>query len=129
MIEPWIGEIVQYRLTHDDAQSANKHRVDSADHYKEHADASNGVQVHIGNQHNAGDVVPLMVVKTWPNEYPDGASVCIDYVPSAIVAHWDVPLSGFGVNGQAFLDGNDTLWVTSAPEGNFNGAWMHIHPS
>lgn len=33
------------------------------------------------------------------------------------------PKSGYGVNGQAFLDGNDTLWVTSAPQGDGNGFW------
>ena len=28
-----------------------------------------------------------------------------------------------GVNGQAFLDGNDVLWVTSAREGTEPGQW------
>jgi hypothetical protein len=124
MIDPFVGEIVQYRLTLDDATSANTHRVNSADHYKEHAEASNGVQVHIGNQHSAGDVVPMIVVKIWPEEYPEGGPVCMDYVPNTN-PHWDVPLSTAGINGQAFLDGNDTLWITSAPEGDFNGGWMH----
>lgn len=124
MIEPFVGEIVTYRLTADDAKTANKHRVDSADHYKEHAAAANGVQVHIGNQHVAGDVVPLLIVRIWPEEYPEGSPVCMDYLPG-VTPFWEIPLSTTGVNGQAFLDGNDTLWITSAPEGDFNGAWMH----
>lgn len=28
-----------------------------------------------------------------------------------------------GINGQVFLDGNDTLWVTSADEGTEPGQW------
>jgi hypothetical protein len=42
------------------------------------------------------------VVVVWPNEHgPD----------------FD------GVNGQAFLDGNDVLWITSAKEGTEPGQW------
>ncbi|KKK65507.1 hypothetical protein LCGC14_2973460, partial [marine sediment metagenome] len=31
-----------------------------------------------------------------------------------------------GVNGQAFLDGNDSLWVTSVQEGYESGQWEAI---
>lgn len=56
-----------------------------------------------GNPVTEGDVVPLIVSKVWPDEYGAG-----------------VP----GVNGQAFLDGADQLWVTSAKEGPEPGQWM-----
>lgn len=61
-----------------------------------------GAQAHIGNTAAEGDIVPLVVVRVWPNEYGEG-----------------IP----GVNGQAFLDGNDVLWVTSAKEGTEPGTW------
>jgi|SRR5437899_13094227 len=57
---------------------------------------------HGGNPHDVGQVVPLVVVVVWPNEHGP---------------NYD------GVNGQAFLDGNDTLWVTSAKEGTEPGQW------
>ncbi|MDY7542617.1 MULTISPECIES: hypothetical protein [unclassified Cryobacterium] len=56
-----------------------------------------------GNVAREGDSFPMIVVRVWPNE-------C--------------------VNGQAFLDGNDTLWVCSAgpedqtlPTGGLYGKW------
>ncbi|MFA6242689.1 MAG: hypothetical protein WC655_17250, partial [Candidatus Hydrogenedentales bacterium] len=61
-----------------------------------------GAQAHIGNHASAGEVVPLLVVKVWPDEYGAG-----------------IP----GVNGQAMLDGNDALWITSAKEGTEPGTW------
>jgi len=54
-----------------------------------------GAQAHIGNTSSAGDTLPLLVVRVWPNEFGEGKS---------------------GVNGQVFLDGNDTFWVTSISE-------------
>ena len=60
---------------------------------------------HGGNPHDVGQVVPLVVVVVWPNEHGP---------------NYD------GINGQAFLDGNDTLWITSAkedPAGIMPGTW------
>ena len=54
------------------------------------------------NSHAIGQLVPFTVVVVWPDEYGEGA-------PS--------------VNGQALLDGNDSLWVTSAREGDEPGTW------
>jgi hypothetical protein len=60
-----------------------------------------------GNPPAAGEHVPMIVVKCWSNEFgPDRP----------------------GVNGQVMLDGNDTLWVTSAqydPEKG-PGSWHWI---
>lgn len=47
-----------------------------------------------GNSVSIGDHVPMMIIRIWPNEYGDEP----------------------GVNGQCFLDGVDSLWVTSARE-------------
>lgn len=55
-----------------------------------------GAQAHVGNSVSAGEEVPLTVVKPWTD-------TC--------------------VNGQALLDGNDSLWVTSATEGTGPGKW------
>jgi hypothetical protein len=60
------------------------------------------IEVSRMNPHAEGQKVPLTVVLVWPNEYGDG-----------------VP----GVNGQAILDGEGTLWVTSAKEGTEPGQW------
>lgn len=49
--------------------------------------------------HHLGDVVPLIVT-----------AVNVDEEPAM-------------VNGQAFLDGNEVLWVTAAPEGDGPGTW------
>jgi hypothetical protein len=54
-----------------------------------------------GNTARAGDVVPLIVTRVWADE--SGHVSC--------------------VNGQALLDGNDSLWVTSAKEGTEPGTW------
>ena len=55
-----------------------------------------------GNFHEVGQEVPLIVVVVWPNEFGPNYA---------------------GVNGQAILDGNDTLWITSAKEGTEPGTW------
>lgn len=48
-----------------------------------------GAQAHIGNPATAGDQYPMILVRVWSTE--SGSS-----------------------NGQALLDGNDSLWVMSA---------------
>lgn len=49
-----------------------------------------------GNSHEVGQVVPLLIVRRWP---------------------------GDAVNGQAILDGEDSLWVQSARQGDEPGNW------
>lgn len=48
-----------------------------------------------GNRVREGDVVPAIIVRVWPD----------------------------GINGQAFLDGGDTYWLTSRPQGIGPGTW------
>lgn len=66
-------DIVPYKLSDWDIDSANK---------KGH------------HQNSKGDIVPLIVVRVWNNEYGDKP----------------------GVNGQAVLDGDIMIWVTSVRE-------------
>ena len=104
MNAPSIGRIVHYKLSADNEQAINRRRTTGnaiADRIAEEKWPL-GAQAHIGNTAREGDVVPLMIVRVWPDEYGVG-----------------VP----GVNGQAFLDGNDALWVTSAREGDGPGQW------
>ncbi len=83
---PTIGRIVHYRLSENDALRINKNW-------------QSGVG---GNASSGGDIVPLIIVRVWPDEFGAG-----------------IP----GINGQAILDGHDTLWVTSAHEGTEPGQW------
>lgn len=55
-----------------------------------------------GNPHHAGQHVPMIIVVVWPNEYGPNFD---------------------GVNGQVFLDGTDSLWITSKKEGTEPGTW------
>lgn len=59
-----------------------------------------GAQAHVGNQAHEGDVVPAIVV--WADNNEAGT-----------------------INGQAFLDGNDTLWLASVPfdDEGARGSW------
>lgn len=84
---PTIGRIVHYKLSATDALriNGNWRKGDGT-----------------GNASAEGDVVPLIIVRVWPDEFGTGVA---------------------GVNGQAILDGNDTLWVTSAKEGTEPGTW------
>jgi len=99
------GRIVLYKLSGDDAEQINRRRTNSASIADRLSKETwpRGAQAHIGNEHRAGDVVPVIVVHVWPDEYGPGFE---------------------GFNGQAFLDGNDTLWVTSIKEGPEQGQWM-----
>lgn len=93
------GQVVLYTLNSDDVERINRRRVRGAGH----GDGwPAGAQAHVGNSVSIGDIVPLIVVRVWPHEY--GANVP-------------------GVNGQALLDGNDQLWITSAREGTEPGTW------
>lgn len=53
-------------------------------------------QRHFGNTVQEGDLLPTLVVKVW---------------------------EGNGINGQVFLDGNDSLWITSKSQGGKTGQW------
>ena len=58
---------------------------------------------HVGSTLHAGQVYPMIVVRVMKDEHGPGHD---------------------GVHGQVFLDGNDTLHVESAGEGNEPGQWF-----
>lgn len=95
--DPWLGANVIYRLTAEEAEEVNRRRCVS-----ENLAAWPGTQKHVGNPEFGGMERPAIVTAIWNNEYGDG-----------------VP----GVNLQVFLDGNDTLWVTSKRQGPAAGQW------
>ena len=90
MPTPSIGRIVHYALSEQDVVATNKRRDDSRRHLAEHRENSNGVQIHVGNPVAEGDVYPMLITRVWNDTL---------------------------VQGQVFLDGNDTLWATSVGEG------------
>lgn len=106
--EPSVGRIVMYRLTANDAQAINRRRTTGSSIYErlnqDPPQWPEGAQAHIGNMARADDIVPLLVTRPWhvPGFYTPGTSL---------------------LNGQAILDGNDTLWVTSVAEGKEPGQW------
>lgn len=91
---PTIGRIVHYMLSEQDANAINKRRQDADAHMAKHQDRSDGSQIHVGNQVQAGQVYPMIITRVWGNE----------------------PTSG--VNGQILLDGSDTYWATSVSAGD-----------
>lgn len=92
-MEPTTGRIVHYQISENDVKRVAEQRSTSN---------TAGGKVHHGNNPSVGDVVPLIIVRVWPDEYGPG-----------------IP----GVNGQAILDGDDVLWVCSAAEGTKQGQW------
>lgn len=99
-MQPGPGRIVHYRLTATDAEQINRRRTTGKAIAERIPDGKwpLGAQAHIGNEAREGDYYPMMVTRMW------------DATPGV-------------VNGQVFLDGNDTFWVCSAHEGDGNGAW------
>ncbi len=92
-----IGRIVHYMLSEQDAASINVQRKDyrafEAGHKHPHEPGQPGAtghQAHYGNDVEAGQTYPALVVRVWG----DGT---------------------YG-NLQVFLDGNDTYWATSRAE-------------
>jgi len=92
MTAPTIGRIVIFTIGAHDALAINKRRKDAESHRIEHIDASSGVIIHVGNAVAAGDTFPMLIVRVWS---PESTTV----------------------QGQVFLDGNDTFWASSACQG------------
>lgn len=93
-----VGRLVLYKLSKEDADAINRRRT-NPESIAERLNNDNwpeGSQAHIGNHAQEGDLLPTIVVRVWENNM---------------------------INGQVFLDGNDTLWVTSANQGPEAGQW------
>lgn len=123
---PRIGDIVEYELTEGDAEAINRRRADAIESLPLHARVHSGAIVHVGNSARGG--VVEYVAET---EGSDGHFEVVsggmktlsrgDKYPMMITRVWGDPEPGkpssatpdTQVNGQVFLDGNDTIWVTS----------------
>jgi hypothetical protein len=93
--------IVNYKLSAENAAQINRRRTTStsiAERIKEKIWPT-GAQAHIGNEAREGQILPMVIVGIWSDK-------C--------------------VNGHVFLDGNDSFWVTSAPQGNNPGSWNYF---
>lgn len=102
--EPGVGDVLVYRLSGNDIARLERRRAEAGAH---------------GNQTLLGQTVPLVVVRTWPYEYASPVTLFLSGADGAGFT----PDGDIGVNGQVLLDGPDTLWVTSAPQGAFPGGW------
>jgi hypothetical protein len=94
---PAVCDLVLYTLSEQDAVQINTLRKDARNKNAAGVTLASqelGAQIHTGNHVQAGDVYPMVIVKTWGN----------------------TPTSA--VNGQVLLDGNDTFWATSVAAGD-----------
>lgn len=92
-MQPTVGRIVHYLLTAMDVEQIHRRRVSGAGHGE---NWPMGAQAHVGNPHVERQTMALMVCAVSPNG---------------------------NVNGQVFLDGNDSLWVYAVSEGTGSGSW------
>jgi hypothetical protein len=91
---PSVGRIVHIRLSAECARSINERRHD--------AYHSGIVSTSQGNDARENDIYPLLITKIWSGE----------------------PKESTAVNGQIFLDGNDSFWATSVQQGDGPGKWF-----
>jgi hypothetical protein len=88
---------VHLRLSAQCAAKINQRRRDAENNSRsETPRPHDGAQVHVGNPVAEGDEFPMVICRVW---------------------------SEATVNGQVFLDGNDTLWTSSVVEGTEPGTW------
>lgn len=95
---PTIGRIVHYTLTEQEATLINRRRA-STESIAQRIKAGLwplGAQAHIGEEAQAGDVLPMMVTSVFSQEV---------------------------ITGQVFLNGNDTLFKFNAEQGDEPGQW------
>ncbi len=102
MTYAFVGLMVLYRLTEDEALMTNKRREDARQNRDKMREDRPGFQAHGGNHVSEGDRVAMVVTN---------------------VGVWDGKPA---VNGQAFLDGYDSLWVVGTEEGDAPGQWEAI---
>lgn len=101
-IVPTIGRIVWYKMTSYEATEINQRRKDFYAKVPWYLAVRPGAQVHQGNEVEAGDLYPAMIVAVWGDQ-PDSC-----------------------VNLKVFLDGTDEHWSTSRTVGEREGdyQWM-----
>jgi hypothetical protein len=96
-----IGRIVHYTVSEQEAVQINRRRNDFRKFLKDHIAAGtypmDGYVAHVGNDVQAGDQFPAMIVRVF-----EAAHSC---------------------NLQVFLDGTDTFWACSVSEGDGGRHW------
>lgn len=110
---PKVGDWVIHRLSEPQVETINRRRADARrfELQQRHSVAplqNTGFMVHVGNNVRAGQEFPMLVVRVWQSNH-------------------DQP-GDWLVNGQIFLDGNDTFWVTSARQGLEPGEFRFSGP-
>lgn len=99
---PTVGRTVLYRLNSYDVATINTRRADFSAHTRANPRTDPGTLGatghvgHVGNPASVGDVCAATVVRVF---------------------------GGSNANLQVHLDGSDTMWVTSAAEGDEPGRW------
>ncbi|MFJ5638640.1 hypothetical protein [Streptomyces sp. NPDC093223] len=93
---PQLGDVVLYALTEADASAINRRRKDFAESGS--SDGHTGFVGHVGNWVQEGAVYPAVIVQV----HAESTVTC---------------------NLQVLLDGNDSFWATSRPEGTEAGQW------
>ncbi len=96
---PSIGRIVHYCLRAQDAEAINRKRAAARQNHRFLVNDCAGAQQHVGNDVREGQTLPMMIVAIHGN----GPDAC--------------------VNGQLYLDGNDSAWLTSVKVGEGPGMW------
>ncbi len=105
MTHVFVGLMVLYRITAEEALATNKRREDARQNRENMRQERPGFQAHIGHGSVVGDRFPMVITQVFPNH-------------SAVGQH--------EVNGQVFLDGSDSLWVTMIDEGDAPGQFEPI---
>ncbi len=104
MTHVFVGLIVLYRITEEQAKATNMRREDARQNRDKMRTERPGFQAHVGNIVDEGDSFSMVITH----------------------AHLDARAQQRWVNGQAFLDGNDSLWVTEVEEGDAPGQFEPI---
>lgn len=98
---PSVGRTVHLRLSDAQVGQINRRRQASIDVGGSGPEPQYD-KLFSGNSVTSGDIFPLLITKIW-SASPDETTP---------------------VNGQVFLDGDDSLWVTSATQGELAGQWF-----
>ena len=84
MTHVFVGLMVLFRITEEQAKATNIRREDARQNRDKMREERPGFQAHVGTMVAEGDRCPMIITQVWA----DGV-----------------------INGQAFLDGSDSLWV------------------
>ena len=97
-MKPTVGRIVHYKLSQEDAKIINRAASDGSYARRMMAMGSLtvGVMTHQGSFADVSDILPMVITRV--NQ--DGT-----------------------INGQVFLDGNGSAWVSYVEEGAKSGTW------